>query len=66
MVNRRVKDLLADAKIKKSAKTTIARTKFGRSAMPPLMILAPDFQAFDKSMGGMRPSYKNQCEGRPN
>jgi hypothetical protein len=29
-----------------------------------LMILAPDFQALDISMGGMRPSCENQCEGR--
>jgi hypothetical protein len=29
-----------------------------------LMILTPDFQAFDNSMGGMRPSCENQCKGR--
>jgi hypothetical protein len=64
MVKRRVKDLLADASNRMSAKITIARTKFGRSAMLEWMILAPDFQALDISMGGMRPSCENRYEGR--
>src|SRR5580700_8989187 len=57
-------DLLADASTRKSAKITIASTKFGRSAILELMILAPDFQALDISMGGMRPSCEKHREGR--
>jgi hypothetical protein len=63
MVKRRVKDLLADASTRKSAKITIASTKFGRSAILELMILAPDFQALDISMGGRRASCENHCGG---
>lgn len=60
---RRVKDLLAEARTKKSTKITIARMMLGRSAIPVLMILAPVFQAFQKSTG-MRPSRKSWGESR--
>jgi hypothetical protein len=63
MAKRRVKDLLAEARIKKSTKITIARMILGRSAIPVLMILAPVFQAFEKSTG-MRPSRENWGEGQ--
>jgi hypothetical protein len=43
----------------------IARTKFGRSAMLELMILAPDFQALDISTGGMRPSCEISARADP-
>jgi hypothetical protein len=60
---RRVKDLLAEAIIKKSTKIMIAKMMLGRSAIPVLMILAPVFQAFEKSTG-MRPSRKSWSESR--
>src|ERR1700730_16113522 len=48
---RRVNDFLADARLKKRIKIMSARTMFGRSAIPVLMILAQALQAFDKSIG---------------
>src|SRR6185437_5623555 len=49
--NRLITVLVTDATIKNRIKTRIARKIFGRSEMVPLMILAPDFHALDKSIG---------------
>jgi hypothetical protein len=48
---RRINDLLADPRARKTTKMRIARMMLGRSEIEELMILAPVFQAFDRSMG---------------
>jgi len=60
---RHINDLLADPRSRKKTKITTARTIFGRSEIEELMILAPVFQAFDKSIG-MGPSCEVVIEGR--